>query len=364
MIKALGMGWLLPLLLAAAVGAGDTCPYVRIERLSDRVVLGYWLGSGRCNLVAIRGTKGLAIVDTEMSPRIVAPIKAKIEQTLGRDDWAYVIDTHAHMHHAGGNAAFPGVTVVGHENLPADMEWLVRKQLDPEAKQRDLDNAAQTIQSLRSALSQVAGRRAYVERIQGEINFWQRYIQDVREGFEIIKPSLTFADTHTLDLGDVQLELVFFGKGHSISDTLVYVPQERLLVTGAIAYQRGQLPEVGERTQREDINRFLAVLERFMAPQVEIKHVISSHSRPLLKSDLTAVRDYYRKMLTGVQGAIDAGLTLEQTTQRLTVQKAFRQFQDPPPGHWAHGMQERNVRNLWYILHGLTPPPAPSLEQH
>ncbi|UCD51242.1 MAG: hypothetical protein JSW27_01155, partial [Phycisphaerales bacterium] len=67
MIKAIGISVLMPLLLAGR--GADSGQYVSIERLSERVVLGYWLGTGRCNLVAIQGEKGLAIIDTEMSPR-------------------------------------------------------------------------------------------------------------------------------------------------------------------------------------------------------------------------------------------------------------------------------------------------------
>jgi hypothetical protein len=43
--------------------------YVRIEKLSDRVIIGYRLGTGRTNVLAIKSQKSLGIIDTEMSPR-------------------------------------------------------------------------------------------------------------------------------------------------------------------------------------------------------------------------------------------------------------------------------------------------------
>ena len=70
----------------------------------------------------------------------------------------------------------------------------------------------------------------------------------------------------------------------------------------------------------------------------------------MVKNDLKPVRDYYQKMLDGVQQARQEGLTLDQTLDRLSVRKSFPNFRDPPPGHWAHGMQQRNIRNLWRIL--------------
>lgn len=324
--------------------------YVRIERISERVLLAYWLGTGRCNLTAINSEKGLVVVDTEMSPRIMAPIKARIEKEFGRNDWAYVINTHAHIHHASGNSLFKDAVIVGHDNLPRDMQWLVDKQADPDRKRQDLDRARQTLQNLSAALPGFRRNSLQAKRIQGEIEFYKRYVQDVEEGFEIVPPSLTFADRHTLDLGDLKLELVFFGKGHSLSDTLVYVPQERLLVTGAIVYQRRHLPEIGEESELKDVHRFMEVLDEFLAEGAKVSHVVPSHSPRLRKTDLRPVLGYYQKMLKEGRAARKEGLTLDQATERMSVRNKFPEFREPPPGHWAHRMHERNIRNLWRVL--------------
>jgi len=343
------IGMLVQILLAGAGrGSGE---FINIERLSERVILAYWVGTDRrCNLTAIQTQKGLVIIDTEMSPRIMAPIKERIEQVFGRNDWAYVINTHAHDNHPGGNSLFKGAVIVGHENLWEDMQWIIRRQTEPDWKRRELDRAAQLIQNLRAFLPQLARNRAQARMVGGEIRFWELHTQDLQEGYEVVKPTLTFADRHTLDLGDLQLELVFFGKGHSLSDTLIYVPQERLLVTGAIVYQRAHLPEIGEQTELQDVHRFLKVLDEFLAEDVKIDHVVPSHSLPLLKKDLIPVRDYYQRMLVGVRAAQQEGLTLEQATARLAVRTNFPALRDTPPGVWSHGMHERNMRNLWRLL--------------
>ena len=98
-----------------------------------------------------------------------------------------------------------------------------------------------------------------------------------------------------LDMGNLKLELVFFGKGHSTSDTLVYIPQERLLVTGAIVYQRRHLPEIGEESELQDIHRFLALLDEFLDEGVKINHVVPSHSPPLRQNghDINVSAQYY-----------------------------------------------------------------------
>lgn len=103
MILAIHLVVLVPML--AAGSQSDKDPYIRIDRLSPRLALAYWPGiDRRCNLTVIQSRKGLVIVDTEASPRVMAPIKRKIEQMFGHTDWAYVINTYPHGHgHRGRN---------------------------------------------------------------------------------------------------------------------------------------------------------------------------------------------------------------------------------------------------------------------
>jgi glyoxylase-like metal-dependent hydrolase (beta-lactamase superfamily II) len=348
MIKSIRIGVILCLFMSG-LGRGST-EFVRIEKLSDRVIIGYWLGTGRCNLVAVKSQKGLAIIDTEMSPRIMAPIKERIEKAFGRDDWAYVINTHAHMHHTGGNCLFKDAVIIGHDNLPKDMQWLIRKQVDETWKRKELDHNAETIRNLQAMLPKVAGSRLHTRRVQGEIKFYQLYTQDMEDGFKVVKPTVTFSDKHTIDLGDLRLEMVYFGKGHSLSDILIYIPQEGVLVTGAIVYQRGHLPGITERAALKDVHRYIAVLDAFLEEGVRINYVIASHSFVLARRDLQYVRDYYKTMLEGIRSAQQEGLTLEQAKERFAVHKKFPRFFQRQSAQWSKAKQDRNINVLWNLL--------------
>lgn len=337
-------------MLAAAVDA-EAAEFIRVDRLSQHVAIAYWPGiDRRCNLTAVQSQKGLVIIDTEASPRLMAPIKAKIEKTFGRNDWAYVVNTHAHDNHCSGNSLFKGATIIGHDNLAQDMEWLIRRQTEPDFRRRELDRYNAILRDLQAALPRYAANPAFTKLIRSDLVFYRLFVQDLEEGYEVVKPTLTFSDKHTLDLGDVTLELIYFGKGHSNSDILIYIPQDGILVTGAIAYQQGHLPEIGEQTQLEDVRRFIAALDGLLAEDVRIDRVIPGHSPPLTRGALPPIRDYYQRMLTEVQAARDQGLTLDETLRRLTLRTKFPAFRDPPVNHYGYGGQERNVRNLWRIL--------------
>jgi len=282
---------------------------------------------------------------------------------LHRSDWAYVINTHAHDNHCSGNALFPGAVIIGHENLAADMQWLIRRQTEPDWKRKEIDHYHAILRDLRAALPRYAAQRTYAGLIQSDLLFYDLFVQDLEQGYQVVPPTLTFADTYTLDLGDLTLELIFFGKGHSNSDILVHIPQERVLVSGAIAYQQYRVPEIGEDSHLEDVRRFIAVLDRLLADDVKIDHVIPGHSVPLTGEVLPPIRDFYQRMLTEVQAARRQGLTLDETTKRLTLRAKFPAFREPPSRAYGWGHQERNVKNLWRILAEEQPAPNPAPAQ-
>jgi glyoxylase-like metal-dependent hydrolase (beta-lactamase superfamily II) len=348
MVRLICIGFMLLFIISGLCFGLDE--FIRIEKLSDRVIIGYWLGTGRMNIVSVKSQKGLAVIDTAMSPRIMAPVKKRLEKELGRSDWKYVINTHAHMHHAGGNCLFKDAVIIGHDNLPADMQWLIDKQVDETWKRGSLDYNADTIRNLQALLPRVTGSRLQTRMIQGEIKFFELNTQDIEEGFEIVKPTVTFSDRYTLDLGDLRLEMVYFGKGHSMSDILIYIPQEGVLVTGAIVYLRGHLPGITERAELKDVQRYIAVLNSFLEEGLKVDRVISSHSPVLTRNDLKYVRDYYQTMLNGIRAARQQGLTLEQAKERFAVHKKFPRFYQKQSAEWSKAKQDRNITVLWQQL--------------
>ena len=348
MIRQVHILALLALVLPSA-GFGYS-EFVRVEKLSDRVVVAYWYGTHLANLVAVKGEKGLVMIDTEMSPRIMAPIKQAIEETFGRNDWAYVINTHAHMHHAGGNCLFKDAVVVGHDNLTHEMRYLRGRQRKENEPFR-LEMAAgrqKEIDQLQAMLKQVPRSSTQARRMRGAIEFCRLHAQDCVEAFEVVTPSLTFSDRHTLDLGDHQLELVYFGKGHSLSDVVVHIPEDRVLVTAAVCYRR--LPGISERAELDDVERYIRVLGSFLADGVEISHVVPSHSPLLTRTALKHSRDYYQTMLEEIRRARQEGLTLEQAKSRLAVSKRFRSFWDRRNAQKLNERQASNIERLWQLM--------------
>jgi quinoprotein relay system zinc metallohydrolase 2 len=214
------------------------------------------------NLGFIVGTRCVAVIDTGGSMRtgraLLAAIRARTPVPV-----CYVIDTHVHVDHVLGNAAFrDGRTqFVGHRLLAAALTR--SRELFLRDYAADLDAPAAATQ--------------------------------------IVAPDLVVDDTLDLDLGARTLRLQAWPKAHSDCDLTVLDETSGTLFAGDLIF-RERLPALDG-----SVNGWLGViaaLERW-----RVRHVVPGHGP--IGSDLAAAlapeRRYLRALADGVRAAIAHG---------------------------------------------------------
>ncbi len=300
--------------VAANPVAGDEAGLdFRVQRLSDRVVIFTEVSPWESNHVVIVGAEGMVLVDPGHSALVARLIRQAVAEELGRDHFDYVIDTHGHWGHTWGNSGFPEALVVGQEQAArevvadrANLERrvaLLRGQLEQaEAQAGDLDPASQ---EARDAEFQ----RAHLERMAGGMG---------EPGFTVEPPRLTFSDRLQLDLGDLTLEMVFLGNGHSQSDIAVFIPEEKVLLVGCFFFERGPLPTFGGQTVL-DPDRWLEVFDSFLEDEDAVEHVVLGQFSVWPRERLAAIRDYIAELWPGVKVLEAEGLDFETAMERLPV---------------------------------------------
>jgi len=295
-----------------AAGAETDLPFA-VHRLSERVLVLEELTPWESNHVVIVGEGGLVLVDPGHSAVMGRLIRAAAARELGRDRFAYVIDTHGHWGHTWGNAAFPEALVIGHEaaarEIAADAAnrerrvAFMRTQLaDTEARLVALDPASEEAGAARLQRDHLA-----------------RIVRGLEEpGFAVLPPQLTFNDRLGLDLGDLQLEMVFLGRAHSDSDIAIVIPEEKLLLLGCFVFERGPLPIVGAQAQAElDPERWLAVLGKLLADPAAIEHVVLGQHSLWPRENLVALHDYLGELWRRLQALDAEGVDFETALGRL-----------------------------------------------
>ena len=107
--------------IGATARAADSESLFRVQRLGDRVLVFTEASPWESNHVVIVGADGLDLVDSGHSALMGRLIRQAVFKEIGRDLFAYVIDTHGHRGHTWGIVAFPEALVIGHEQAADEM---------------------------------------------------------------------------------------------------------------------------------------------------------------------------------------------------------------------------------------------------
>ncbi len=338
-----------------ASGLLDAYPDISVTRLSQRILQLKVRAPGffSTNIVVVATQKGLVVIDTWHGPFIFEQVSAIVEQQFRRKDFAYVINSHEDVDHASGSGYFKDVMLVGHENLfkalkkrdAGHTQWQswYRGRIQgyikgEEEKLAGLDKATNEARELATGLR-------VLRKLDG----------DFEKGFPILpdnpKAVLSFKDFHVLELGDITVECHACPVGHTPSDILIHVPEEGFLFTGD-ATQVSIQKDV-------DMERWLAQLEHFLRPDVNVKAILGGHSEhPFTRQDLGNLRNYLATIWGSVQKAQEKGLALEQIERQYSIDGEMSRFHSMVGSPFDVGtleqFKEKHKKNIetMVALHG------------
>ncbi|WP_329050223.1 MBL fold metallo-hydrolase [Amycolatopsis sp. NBC_01488] len=223
------------------------------------------------NIGVVGGTEAVLVVETGLGTANAAEVLAfAAEVANGRR--LYLTTTHFHPEHAYGAQVFAG-----------EATYLVNR-----AQADDLATKG-------------AG---YLEMFRGLGEVVARRLEDVR----VPVPDVVFDGDHELDLGGRTVRLRPTGRGHTIGDQVVEVPDAGVLFTGDLA-ETGQfaiLPWFPPHDTDATGVGWLAVLDR-LAPAAP-RTVVPGHGEVGGVAVLTDVRDYLRELRDETWRRRDSGL--------------------------------------------------------
>jgi len=303
---------LFPAPLIAGGKTPETIP-VEIERISDRVLV------ARCpvgsNVTAIDTRRGIVIVDTHLSPGLMRAMRSKIESVFGRSKFSFVINTHGHWDHCSGNQVFPEATIIGHANCPDFMRYNRPDLFGTMWWQESLISRDREELESKEDPEEAAGLRA-------RIRTREQILSDLKDDYVSTPPTVTFRDRYTLDLGDVSAQLIYCGPAHTITDIFVYLPEERIVITGDVfsspnIFSFAVSPLV-------DVPALLEAVDSVLGQGVDI--VVPGHGPLMSGEDLRGLRDLLAEEYADQSGAVSAARTLERAIEEQGIEEAERLF--------------------------------------
>jgi len=231
---------------------------VTIRRVTSHVITLSMSNLGtHTNVTVIETKKGLVVVETEITPYIMNRIKQAAEKELGRNDWAYVVNTHGHLHHAAGNCLFRGAQVVGHETM--SMDWLTKRlSTDRGRRQYCRDVGVNfAIDGLRRMLAEGTITPLQRQELRRRLDFCRAVEQEIMAGFEVVDPTITFRNRYAMDLGDVHLRLVYWGDAINHSSIFVHVVEDHVLVGMGMAGD--WMPDFYGKASLDSVRRAISI---------------------------------------------------------------------------------------------------------
>jgi glyoxylase-like metal-dependent hydrolase (beta-lactamase superfamily II) len=262
---------------AAQQPAGAQAPrVVEVEKLKDNL---YLLKGGGGNTAVFVQANGITVVDTK-NPGWGAPILAKIKE-LSPKPVTTIINTHTHGDHVSGNVEFPAtVDVVVQENTAANMKKMA------------------------GAYGLTPPGAAPAPNIFTEHN-------------GVGMPKRTFKDKMTLGRGADEIDLFYFGRGHTNGDAWVLFPALRVVHAGDI-FSGKNLPLLDSNNGGSgvEIGNTLAKAHSSLAKRADV--IITGHSTQMTMGDLQQYAEFNREFLTAVQASKKAGKSAEETAKSWT----------------------------------------------
>ena len=272
---------LLALLILGASAYAQTMPEPRTVRINDRVhvLLGPIQHANKdnqgymINSTVIVGDKGVILVDSGGTHDVGRHI-AKAISRITPKPVSHVINTHPHGDHYLGNSAFGGATIISSEKCRAMV--------------------VETGDAWLELMEQLVGR-----------------------SFPDTKPiaaGVTYPEGSMTEIILHGIRLVFWvPKGsHTVGDMLVYLPQDKVLVTGDVVVN-GIVPVM----QDASIKNWIGTLGEIQ--ELDVNTFVPGHGGLMTMSDVKALHRAIIRFYSGVKAGYDKGFGESDIRKSLDI---------------------------------------------
>ncbi|NQY30102.1 MAG: MBL fold metallo-hydrolase [Flavobacteriaceae bacterium] len=244
---------------------------IEIHQLTERI---YMLTGQGGNIGLFIGDDGVFMIDDQyapLSPKILAAIK-----TITNKPVSYLINTHWHGDHTGGNENMQkvGATIIAHEN--------VRKRMSK-------DNM------LLGKIKPASPKEAL--------------------------PVITFTDDMMFHINGDDVLVSHVHNAHTDGDSFVYFSKNNVIHMGDLYFQ-GKFPFI-DLDSGGSIDGYINAVNKILMIANDTTKIIPGHRNISNKSELTVFKNMLVSIRSLVQSEIDKGKMLEEVTHNTELTKEF-----------------------------------------
>jgi cyclase len=233
---------------------------IKAEPLADGVAVLFGAGG---NIGISYGPDGTVLIDDQFAP-LTPKIQAAIAD-LGAEPVTYLINTHWHGDHSGGNENFgkAGALIMAHDH--------VRERMLGIQKSGRGNDPASPVEAL---------------------------------------PTVTYHDGIKLHLNGDEVQVRHMKHGHTDGDSVIFWKKANVVHMGDLFFHKMSLPFI-DLNSGGNVCGVLAAAEKVLTMVNENTKIIPGHGPMATKADLIAYRDMLRTVIGAVEKAQGEGKSLE-----------------------------------------------------
>jgi len=303
--------------------------------------------------VVVQTEKGMVVFDSFWSGKTARVFKNEIEKTFGRKDFSYVVNMVDRLDMIGGNVAYPEAAIVGHEYILAkySTEKYVREEIN------------KLIEMWRGKEGYSRDRLPKYKKGSEEEMEEKKWLSkcitmadELENSFSLVLPQISYNDKLTLNLGNTEIDLFWFGNiGDNKGLTMAVIGEEKLAILSKIVvFPDGHLapfphPYYGDL----DVPRWIAMLEKILEGENAVNNIILSDSSQVYSRERMKIHlKYIRKLWNSVKNKEEAGKTFEEIQDQLSLEKDFAFVKDMPVyktegDDWIRPQHEAHIKHFY-----------------
>ena len=282
----------------------------------ERVGTGAWAaiatpGAGALGNAGIIDLGDATIIfDTMMTLAAARDLRIAAERLTGRRA-RYVVNSHHHLDHTMGNIVFDDATIIATPQVAP----LIAENTDPLLAMMRERGEALDVEARAEA---AAVTDPIVRRDMDEQN--DDYLELLHEAHEARSrlPDLRFESRLTLYGATRHAELITWGGGHTPSDSVLYLPHERILFAGDLIFHR-----MHASMQFGDPVEWLRILGEM--EKLSIDTLVPGHGVVTNHSAIAAQRAYLETVLALSREAFETGKSADEAAE-ISIPAAYRDW--------------------------------------
>ena len=264
------------------------------------------------------------VVDTHLRPSWAKDLIAEIRKVTDKPV-KFVVNSHWHNDHTQGNQAYVDVFGANVEYLAQHFtrDEIINKAI-PTVQQSLTKDVPAAIARLEKQLAEGKDAQGNVltpetrTRTEQQLASQRAYLEELKQ-MQITLPTITFERSLILhrtapDGSPRPIHVLYFGKGHTKGDVVVFLPKEKVIITGdlltnGIPFMRDAYP-----------SQWVGTLEA--AEKLDWTQAIPGHGgvQPD-KGQIQKLIAFMKDLVTGVKDAIAKGMALDDAKKSIDLSK-------------------------------------------